>query len=134
MFNRDLVETLVALALIIACGVSAIASARPPRGERAPRPARTDRRARRRARARTPARAETRLAASSVDIPVVAPPTGRSRPRILTGEPAAPEPHRPATRRAIALVGGMTALAAGGAVGLLVLVRALVAMFKRIGG
>jgi len=53
-----------------------------------------------------------------------------SKPRILTGEPGPAESRRPAPMRALKLVGGMTTLAAAGAVGLLVLVRVLVEVFK----
>jgi hypothetical protein len=129
MIDRDLIETLIALALILACALTAIASAQPPRKDR-PARAKRERRPRRHP-APAPERAETPAAMRDL---TASPATGRARPRILTGEPAAPEPSRPAARRAITLVGGITALAAGGAVGLLVLVRALVAMFKRIGG
>jgi hypothetical protein len=135
MIDRELAETLVALALIVACAVSAIATAQPPHDERSPRPKRKERRPRRR-----DAAAAHATSAAPATTPVLetaaapTPPAGRARPRILTGEPAAPEPHRPAARRAITLVGGITALAAGGALGLLVLVRALVSMFERIGG
>lgn len=58
-------------------------------------------------------------------------PTGR--PRILTGEPAAPEQRKPASMRALKLLAGITTLAIAGAFGLLALVRALIAMFERIG-
>ncbi|MFY9587938.1 MAG: hypothetical protein WAT66_10835 [Actinomycetota bacterium] len=137
MIDRDLVETLIALALILACALTVIASAqsreeRPPRAKREKRPSRDPV-------ATTEVGTEsaavtTALAAPAASETIPAPATGRPRPRFLTGEPAALEPSRPATRRAIAFIGGITALAAGGAVGLLVLVRALVAMFKRIGG
>lgn len=132
MIDRDLLETLIALALILACATTAIVTTRPPREERATRRKRKERRA--------SAQDVPKASRPPAPAPVVADPApvitlgGRARPRILTGEPAEPEPHRPAARRAVALVGGITALAAGGAVGLLVLVRALVSMFKRIGG
>ena len=129
MIDRDLVETLVALALIIACAVSAIASASPPKRERVERDRQPSRRAQRRPVTHNTAVPPPPSVAESTAQPAV--PAGhRARPRILTGEPAEPEPHRPAARRAVKLVGGVTALAAGGAVGLLVLVRALVAMFN----
>ncbi len=130
MIDRDLVELLVALALIVACATAAVASASPPRRRR---PEARERRRRRRA-ARPVSEISAPASPSGIGTVSEAPAHPRARPRILTGEPAAPEPHRPATRRAIKLVGGVTALAAGGAVGLLVLVRALVAMFKRING
>jgi hypothetical protein len=56
------------------------------------------------------------------------------RLRILTGEPAIPENRKSAPRRAFRLVAGITTLALAGAVGLIVLVRALIEMFQRIGG
>jgi hypothetical protein len=65
--------------------------------------------------------------------PGVPPSPGSTRPRILTGEPAAPETRRPASRRALKLVGGITLLAAAGAFGLLAVVRALISLFDRIG-
>lgn len=135
MIDRELAEIVVALALILTCALSAIATAQPVREQPSPRVARKERRADRR---RAPPEHVT------ADVPVVTPVVetasaftpspSRARPRILTGEPAEPEPSRPAARRAITLVGGIAVLAAGGAVGLLVLVRTLVAMFKRIGG
>jgi hypothetical protein len=133
MIDRDLVETYIALALILACAATAVATTRVPRSERAPRA----RREHRRLRARTghvpgTGSQNSVIETSAAGIPPAL--AGRPRPRILTGEPAAPEQHRPAGRRAIALIGGITALAAGGAVGLLVVVRTLVAMFKKIGG
>ena len=56
------------------------------------------------------------------------------RPRILTGEPGIAEQRKPAPRRALKLVAGITALAVAGAVGLLAFVRALISMFDSIGG
>jgi hypothetical protein len=64
--------------------------------------------------------------------PTVVVPSGR--PRILTGEPAAPEQRKPAPRRALRLFAGITTLAVAGAVGLIVVVRALIEMFQQIGG
>ena len=55
----------------------------------------------------------------------------RERPRIFTGEPAPIEHGPPVSKRALKLLGGMTALAAVGAVGLLAVVRAVAAMFGR---
>jgi len=55
----------------------------------------------------------------------------RPRPRIFTGEPVELEPREHPTRRAVKLLGGMTALATVGAIGLLALVRAIAAMFGR---
>ncbi|MEX2554530.1 MAG: hypothetical protein WEB06_02735 [Actinomycetota bacterium] len=63
--------------------------------------------------------------------PVVVP---SGRPRILTGEPAAPEQRKPVPRRALRLIAGITTLAIVGAVGLIVVVRALIEMFQQIGG
>lgn len=137
MIDRGLVETLIALALIFACAATAIATSRPPREERGPRIRGKEPRTRRRRAAPRPAPVLEETPATTPVVEAAATPlvpAGRARPRILTGEPAAPEPQRPAARRAITLVGGITALATGMAVGLLVLVRALVAMFKRIGG
>ena len=140
MIDRDLVELLVALALIVACAASAVASASPSRAEPSAGRERVPR-ARRRRDAPPPAPAATApqevIAPGPATVnaePSLASSSGRARPRILTGEPAAPEPLRPASHRAIKLVGGVTVLALGGAVGLLVLVRALVAMFQGIGG
>ena len=62
----------------------------------------------------------------------VSTPSGRLR--ILTGEPVAPEQRKPAPRRALRLVAGITTLAVVGAVGLIVVVRALIEMFQQIGG
>ena len=117
MINRDLVEVLAALVLIVACARSAIATAQPRTRERSKR--------REPKRREEPARPATSSPLTHRE---------RARPRILTGEPAASEARAPATRRAIKLVGGVTALAFGVAVGLLALVRALVAMFRKIGG
>lgn len=69
--------------------------------------------------------------------PPVAPPAGAGaprdgRPRILTGEPAAPEARRSGPKRALKLVGGITTLAVGIAIGLIALVRALIELFSRI--
>ena len=58
---------------------------------------------------------------------------GSRRPRIFTGEPVTPEPHRPATKRAARLVGGVAVLAAAGALALIAFVRALMLLFQRIG-
>lgn len=74
---------------------------------------------------------------SPATAPVVTPSAAAgslTRLRILTGEPAAPEPRRPAPRRAMKLVLGMAVLAVAGAFGLLAFVRALISMFDRIGG
>lgn len=133
MIDRDLVELLGALVVIIACALSAIATASPRERERVGRRAR-------RARRRLPNEvassgemtAESFAAAAAAA--ATAPGGGRTRPRILTGEPAPAEQRRPATRRAAKLVVGIATLAAVVAVGLLALVRALVAMFNRIGG
>jgi hypothetical protein len=59
---------------------------------------------------------------------------GGGRPRILTGHPPAiPEQRKPAPSRALKLIGGIAALAVGGAVGLIVAVRALIELFQQIG-
>jgi hypothetical protein len=91
------------------------------------------------ARAARPNRSE--LADQGMDAVVVLPERTEAAPareassklRILTGEPAPPESRRPAPFRALRLVGGITALAAAGAVGLLALVSALVKLFQRLG-
>jgi hypothetical protein len=70
-------------------------------------------------------------AAPSPPDTAVASPQDR-RPRILTGEPAAPELRKSGRMRALRLVGGITTLAVGIAVGLVALVRALVELFSRI--
>lgn len=62
----------------------------------------------------------------------IVPPGGR--PRILTGEPVPPEQRKPAPRRALRLIAGITTLAVAGAVGLIVIVGALIEMFQQIGG
>ena len=56
------------------------------------------------------------------------------RPRILTGEPGLPEQRKPVPHRALRLIAGITTLAVAGAVGLIVVVRALIEMFQQIGG
>lgn len=81
---------------------------------------------------REPAQAPAAAPSDPADAPVSGPTS--TRPRILTGEPAAPEPRKPASRRAFKLVGGIALLAAVGAFGLLAAVRALISMFDRIGG
>lgn len=85
---------------------------------------------------REPAPAPGATPAAAPSDPVAAPVSGptSTRPRILTGEPAAPEPRKPASRRAFKLVGGIALLAAAGAFGLLAAVRALISMFDQIGG
>ena len=125
--DADLVKLLIALALIGACAWLAVASAAPTRAER---PARE----RKRARAAPPV--VSGAAPPPAGVVAIAPPlaTGGTRPRIFTGEPISPEPGRPAARRALKLVAGLTALAAAGAVGVLALVRAMVEVFQRIGG
>lgn len=69
---------------------------------------------------------------SQASTPPVGVPTGR--PRILTGEPVDAEQRKPVPRRALRLVAGITTLAVAGAVGLIVVVRALIEMFQQIGG
>jgi len=55
----------------------------------------------------------------------------KARPRIFTGEPVPLEPPEQPTKRALKLLAGMTALAAGGAIGVLALARAIAALFGR---
>src|SRR5438093_3013601 len=132
MIDRDLIEVLVALALIVACALSAIATAQPRARKREKQERPTRRRPRRHPSAGEVYPASIPTAAGAV-MPVAseagAPAAARerARPRILTGEPAAAENRAPATRRAIKLAGGNTVLAAGGAVGLLAPDRARVA-------
>src|SRR5437867_2131099 len=143
--NRDLAELLVALALIVASAWFAVATAQPAKRER-PEKAK---------RLRSPAPFEVSGAAPPAALAVaegataVLPAAARSaaeafgarqasgvstRPRIFTGESALPTHAKPAGKRALKLVAGMTALAAAGAVGLLALVGAIIKMFQRIGG
>ena len=126
MMDRDLIEVLVAFALIGACAWLAIATAQPPNKERPPRPERRVR----------PTRLEVSGAAPPPAAAVVAVPAGvaGTRPRIFTGETTIPTPAKPATKRALKLAAGMTALAAAGAIGLLALVGAIVKLFQGIGG
>lgn len=77
-------------------------------------------------------RAEAAPAARAVPEREIAGDGGRLR--ILTGEPTVPESRKSAPRRAGRLVAGITTLAIAGAVGLIVLVRALIEMFQQIGG
>jgi hypothetical protein len=150
--NPDLVKVLVALAITLACAWIVIAGSRgiEPSGPREKRP-------KRRARAHPPevsgASAVATIVAEAVADPsapsaaATAPahadedtaPIARttvvdSRPRIFTGEPAASERGAPAARRALKLVAGITVLAAGSAIGLLAVVKALVSMVQKIGG
>ena len=85
-----------------------------------------------------PRPATRRVAASpglpSSRIPAAAPAAGGGRPRILTGEPTIPEQPKPVPMRALRLVGGITTLAVVAALGLIVVVRAVIAMFEQIGG
>ena len=129
--DRDLAVHLIALALIGGCAWFAVATGTPALERDRPR----DKRARRRrdvaphalSGAAPPAEA---IAARAIGVPDA---SGLTRPRIFTGEAAPAEDGRPAMMRALKLAGGMTALAAAGAIGLLVLVRALMSMFERIG-
>jgi hypothetical protein len=125
--DRDLIEVFVAFALIIACAGFAVATAQPPREERAPKPKRRGRPARLGVSGAAPPPA----AAAAIAMPAA---ISGSRPRIFTGETTIPTPAKPATKRALKLAAGMTALAAAGAVGLLALVGAVVKMFQGIGG
>jgi hypothetical protein len=125
--DRDLIEALVAFALIIACAWLAIATAQPPKKERASKPKRRVRPARLQVSGAAPPPA----AAAAVVMPFA---NAGARPRIFTGETTLPATAKPATKRALKLVAGMTALAAAGAIGLLALVGAIVKMFQGIGG
>jgi hypothetical protein len=112
--SRDLIEVLSALVLLAVCGGIAIASAVP---RRAPAP-------RQRERKRTAAEPSPAAPTQSLG------PRTDGRPRIFTGEPGPSDPEPPPARRAFRLVAGMTVLAAAGALGLLAIVRAMVAMFR----
>ena len=125
--DRGLIGTLVAFALIIACAWLAIATAQPPKKERASKPKRPARPAPLEVSGAAPPPAE----AAAVAVPFT---TAGARPRIFTGETTLPAASKPATKRALKLVAGMTALAAAGAIGLLALVGAIVKMFQGIGG
>jgi len=124
--NRDLVEVLVALALIATSAGFAISGSAPAREPRTQ--SKRPRRERRRA------APELSGAAPVLEAAVSTVAVASTRPRIFTGEPTEPEPGRPATKRALKLLGGLTVLAAAGALGLLALVRAMVSLFERIGG
>jgi hypothetical protein len=132
MIDRDLIEIVVALGIIATCAALVMVSTSPAR-ERPPAAPRVERRRRREP--ASPSATDPPSPANEVPrAPLAQPPAGRrARPRILTGEPASPERARPATRRALKLVVGITVLAAAGALGLLAIVRALVAMFEKIG-
>src|SRR5438445_3639167 len=132
--NRDVVELITALTLIGACAGFAISTAAPPRQKSEPGEGGLEIEARRRrdhqAVAEAPsAQGVLSAPAAPFEAAVAAVAVAdRTRPRIFTGEPAPPEAGRPATRRALKLVGGLTALAAIGAVALLALVRAMLVM------
>lgn len=66
--------------------------------------------------------------------PAPAPPVARPKPRILTGEPAPPEPRRSPALRAAKLIAGIMVLGFAGALGILALAKALIALFDRLGG
>ena len=128
--SRDLIEVLSALVILAVCGGIAIASAAPGRAS-APR-----RRERKRTVDEPTAAGALRPEAATVAEPSPAAPTQPlgprtdGRPRIFTGEPGRSDPEPPPARRAFRLVAGMTVLAAAGALGLLAIVRAMVAMFR----
>jgi hypothetical protein len=124
--DGDLIQILVAFALIIACAWFAVATADPPARERG-------------------SRAKSRARPGPLEVSGAAPPPEAAaaimpaaavvtRPRIFTGESTLPTTTKPATKRALKLVVGMTVLAAAGAIGLLALVGAMVKMFQGIGG
>jgi hypothetical protein len=125
--NSDLIEILVAFALIIACAWFAVATADPPKRERPSRPKRVARPARPEVSGAAPPPAE----GAAAMMPAGA---AASRARIFTGESILATTTKPATKRALKLVVGITALAAAGAVGLLALVGAMLKMFQGIGG
>lgn len=74
------------------------------------------------------------FAAAAVPADVLAGALRSGRPRIFTGEPAPAEARRHGSLRALKLIGGVAMLSLAGAFGLLVLVRAIVAMANGIGG
>jgi len=129
--SRDLVETLAALVVIAACAGLAISTALPK-----------ERREQSDARGGTRLAKAPRRAAVAATAPpavagaqVVARPVGNpTRPRIFTGEPGPPEHDQPAMRRALKLAGGLTAFALLGSIALLAIVRAMVAMLRKIAG
>jgi hypothetical protein len=123
--NSDLTGILVALALIYACAWFAIATAQPPKRERHSRPKRRVR----------PAPFEVSGAAPPPEAAMILPAGPlATRARIFTGESTLPTATKPATKRALKLVVGITALAAAGAIALLAFVGAMVKMFQGIGG
>jgi hypothetical protein len=125
--DPDLIQALVAFALIIACAWFAVATAQPSKKERPSRPDRGVRPARLEVSGAAPPPAQ----AAALSMPGAA---AGTRPRIFTGETTIPTPTKPATKRALKLAAGITALAAAGAIGLLALVGAIVKMFQGIGG
>ena len=110
--NRDVVELITALTLIGACAGFAISTAAPPRQKSEPGEGGLEIEARRRrdhqAVAEAPsAQGVLSAPAAPFEAAVAAVAVAdRTRPRIFTGEPAPPEAGRPATRRALKLVGG----------------------------
>jgi hypothetical protein len=119
--NTDQAEVLVAIALIFACAWFAIATAQPPKRER---PSRLKRQAR-------PGPVEASAVGETASVATAGKTSGSTRPRIFTGESTIPTPAKPASKRALKLVVGMTALAAAGAIGLLAFVGAMVKLFTR---
>jgi hypothetical protein len=135
--DRDLAMLLVALAVSFANAWLAIARAQSPVRERPERAPRRVRRAPLEVSGAAPPPAE----AATMTMPVATDPIqrpahglhvkgGSQRARIFTGESAVATPAPPASKRALKLVAGITALAAAGAVGLLALVGAMVKLFK----
>ena len=128
--DAETAKLLVALALILSCGLAVARSVDLPKTERPARaPKRKERPAPLRLSGAAPP-ADTLAAA----LPIAVPSTGSTRPRIFTGEPMNADPDPGAGRRALRLVGGLTLMAAVGAVGILAFVRAMVVVFERLGG
>ena len=128
--DAETTKLLVALALILMSGLAVARSADVPKGERPARPPKRRRRP-------TPLQvsgAAPPSEALAAALPIAVPSTGSTRPRIFTGEPMTADPDPGAGRRAIRLVGGLTLMAAVGAIGILALVRAIVVVFEKLGG
>jgi hypothetical protein len=128
--NDDMVKLIVALTLILVSSLFAVRSAAPQKAER-PAPARQRRERRSPLQVSGAAPPAAALATESLPSPIVG---GSFRPRIFTGEPVTAEPDHGAGRRAIRLAGGLTLMAAAGALGILALVRAMVEVVERLGG
>ena len=130
--HGDLAKLLVALALIGASAWLAVATASPA-GPVSPAEDAREPRAKMRRRSAPPVISGAAPPPDAGSLALPAAPAS-TRPRIFTGEPVSTAPGSGTGRRALRLVVGITVLAAAGAVGLLVFVRAIVELFQRIGG